>query len=138
MVLKESIRTWNLCHLILDPKLWMSVTFCQWYFIFIPSHVFMVQYLPFYLHIQRWYSCLFAGMTENLSKGFDGSTASPENLALAFYGCLWSYGGWWVRPQILVTILQVSSSKILHTQFVVFAGLGRLISILLETFKVKL
>lgn len=37
---------------------------------------------------------LCTGVTQNLSKGFDGSTDSPKNLALAFYGCLWSYGGW--------------------------------------------
>ncbi|PNF29854.1 b(0,+)-type amino acid transporter 1 [Cryptotermes secundus] len=37
---------------------------------------------------------LCTGETENLSKGSEGSAASPENLALAFYGCLWSYGGW--------------------------------------------
>jgi hypothetical protein len=36
----------------------------------------------------------FLGNTENLSKGFDGSSTSPDKVALAFYGCLWSYGGW--------------------------------------------
>jgi L-type amino acid transporter 9 len=39
-------------------------------------------------------SFLFSGNTKNLSTGFDGSTTSPKNLALAFYGCLWSYSGW--------------------------------------------
>jgi hypothetical protein len=38
-------------------------------------------------------SC-FTGKTENLSKGFDGSSTAPDKLALAFYGCLWAYGGW--------------------------------------------
>jgi L-type amino acid transporter 9 len=37
---------------------------------------------------------LSSGNTKNLSQGFEGSTTSPEHLALAFYGCLWSYGGW--------------------------------------------
>jgi L-type amino acid transporter 9 len=37
---------------------------------------------------------LCTGNTKNLSQSFDGSTTSPEKLALAFYGCLWSYGGW--------------------------------------------
>ncbi|XP_021921609.1 b(0,+)-type amino acid transporter 1-like isoform X3 [Zootermopsis nevadensis] len=37
---------------------------------------------------------LCTGKTENLSKGFDGSSTSPDKLALAFYGCLWAYGGW--------------------------------------------
>jgi hypothetical protein len=36
----------------------------------------------------------FLGNTENLSKGFDGSSTSPDKIALAFYGCFWSYGGW--------------------------------------------
>jgi len=40
-------------------------------------------------------TCGFSsGNTKNLSQSFDGSTTSPEKLALAFYGCLWSYGGW--------------------------------------------
>ncbi|PSN34459.1 b(0,+)-type amino acid transporter 1 [Blattella germanica] len=37
---------------------------------------------------------LTMGNTTNLTNIFEGSTTNPKNLALAFYGCLWSYGGW--------------------------------------------
>jgi hypothetical protein len=36
------------------------------------------------------------GNTENLTKGFEGSTTSPTNLALAFFSGLWAFDGWWV------------------------------------------
>lgn len=34
------------------------------------------------------------GNCENLKNIFDGTTASPGNLALAFYSGMWAYGGW--------------------------------------------
>jgi len=34
------------------------------------------------------------GETKNLSTGFDGTTADPGNIALAFYSGLWAYDGW--------------------------------------------
>ncbi|KAJ9590879.1 hypothetical protein L9F63_016084, partial [Diploptera punctata] len=37
---------------------------------------------------------LCAGNTKNFTNIFEGSTTDPKSLALAFYGCLWSYGGW--------------------------------------------
>ncbi|XP_068082592.1 b(0,+)-type amino acid transporter 1 isoform X2 [Anabrus simplex] len=37
---------------------------------------------------------LCIGNTENLNKGFEGSSASAKNLALAFYSGLWAYDGW--------------------------------------------
>ncbi|KAJ9577765.1 hypothetical protein L9F63_005685 [Diploptera punctata] len=37
---------------------------------------------------------LCIGNTENLSKGFEGSSASPKMLALAFYSGLWAFDGW--------------------------------------------
>ncbi|XP_069700887.1 b(0,+)-type amino acid transporter 1-like [Periplaneta americana] len=37
---------------------------------------------------------LCIGNTQNLSKGFEGSTTSPKNLALAFYSGLWAFDGW--------------------------------------------
>lgn len=36
----------------------------------------------------------FPGNTENLSKGFEGSSTSPKMLALAFYSGLWAFDGW--------------------------------------------
>ncbi|XP_021922134.1 b(0,+)-type amino acid transporter 1-like isoform X2 [Zootermopsis nevadensis] len=63
-----------------------------------------------YIHIQnifgscKLFACLvviFGGLyelcignTENLTKGFEGSTTSPTNLALAFYSGLWAFDGW--------------------------------------------
>lgn len=63
-----------------------------------------------YVHVQNIFtSCkLFAcfvvitgglyelciGNTQNLTKGFEGSTTSPTNLALAFYSGLWAFDGW--------------------------------------------
>ncbi|XP_025115068.1 b(0,+)-type amino acid transporter 1-like isoform X2 [Pomacea canaliculata] len=37
---------------------------------------------------------LFEGKTENLKTGFSGSTDSPSQIALAFYGALFAYDGW--------------------------------------------
>ncbi|KAG6442539.1 b(0,+)-type amino acid transporter 1 isoform X2 [Manduca sexta] len=34
------------------------------------------------------------GNTENLDKGFEGSTTSPGGIALALYSGLWAYDGW--------------------------------------------
>ncbi|XP_052756479.1 b(0,+)-type amino acid transporter 1-like isoform X1 [Galleria mellonella] len=34
------------------------------------------------------------GNTENLKKGFEGSTTSPGGIALALYSGLWAYDGW--------------------------------------------
>lgn len=34
------------------------------------------------------------GNTKNLSKGFEGTTTSPKDIALAFYCGLWAYDGW--------------------------------------------
>ncbi|KAJ2942117.1 hypothetical protein O0L34_g11033 [Tuta absoluta] len=34
------------------------------------------------------------GNTENLSKGFEGSTSSPGGIALALYSGLWAFDGW--------------------------------------------
>ncbi|KAG5887524.1 hypothetical protein JTB14_022136 [Gonioctena quinquepunctata] len=34
------------------------------------------------------------GNTKNLTKGFEGTTTSPKDLALAFYSGLWAYDGW--------------------------------------------
>nr|XP_034833843.1 b(0,+)-type amino acid transporter 1-like isoform X2 [Maniola hyperantus] len=34
------------------------------------------------------------GNTENLNKGFEGSTTSPGGIALALYSGLWAYDGW--------------------------------------------
>lgn len=37
---------------------------------------------------------LVQGRTENLSKGFEGTTTNPGHIALAFYNGLWAYDGW--------------------------------------------
>ncbi|XP_056635372.1 b(0,+)-type amino acid transporter 1-like isoform X2 [Diorhabda carinulata] len=34
------------------------------------------------------------GETSNLDRGFEGTTTSPKELALAFYSGLWAYDGW--------------------------------------------
>ncbi|KAJ8971078.1 hypothetical protein NQ317_014751 [Molorchus minor] len=34
------------------------------------------------------------GNTEHLSRGFEGTTNSPKDIALAFYSGLWAYDGW--------------------------------------------
>ncbi|XP_050354344.1 b(0,+)-type amino acid transporter 1-like isoform X1 [Nymphalis io] len=37
---------------------------------------------------------IIKGNTENLNKGFEGSTSSPGGIALALYSGLWAYDGW--------------------------------------------
>ncbi|XP_059476112.1 b(0,+)-type amino acid transporter 1-like [Neocloeon triangulifer] len=37
---------------------------------------------------------LINGQTQNLSKGFEGSSTDPKSIALAFYSGLWAYDGW--------------------------------------------
>ncbi|XP_047536859.1 b(0,+)-type amino acid transporter 1-like [Vanessa atalanta] len=37
---------------------------------------------------------IIKGNTENLNKGFEGSTKSPGGIALALYSGLWAYDGW--------------------------------------------
>ncbi|XP_069700827.1 b(0,+)-type amino acid transporter 1-like isoform X2 [Periplaneta americana] len=61
---------------------------------------------------------LCTGHSENLSKGFEGSTTSPKNLALAFYGCLWSYGGW---STITIITEEVKKPEVNITRSVVIA-----------------
>jgi L-type amino acid transporter 9 len=36
----------------------------------------------------------YAGYTENLEIGFEGSATSFGQIATAFYGGLWAYSGW--------------------------------------------
>ncbi|KAK3611651.1 hypothetical protein CHS0354_021904, partial [Potamilus streckersoni] len=33
---------------------------------------------------------------ENIISGFDGTTTNVTSYALAFYSCMWAYGGWYV------------------------------------------
>nr|XP_023029682.1 b(0,+)-type amino acid transporter 1-like isoform X1 [Leptinotarsa decemlineata] len=37
---------------------------------------------------------IFRGNTDNLTKGFAGTSTSPKDFALAFYSGLWAYDGW--------------------------------------------
>ena len=34
------------------------------------------------------------GHTSSLQSGFEGTTNSPSNIALAFYDAMWAYDGW--------------------------------------------
>jgi len=37
---------------------------------------------------------IIIGQTGSLSSGFEGSSTSVADYAVAFYTCMWSYGGW--------------------------------------------
>lgn len=39
---------------------------------------------------------LVLGKTQNLQKGFEGTSLVPKDVALAFYSGLWAYDGWLV------------------------------------------
>ncbi|KAL3859287.1 hypothetical protein ACJMK2_009513 [Sinanodonta woodiana] len=43
---------------------------------------------------------LCQGKVENISNGFDGTTTNITSYALAFYSCMWAYGGWYVVNNI--------------------------------------
>ena len=39
--------------------------------------------------------CMFpTGHVSSLQSGFEGTTKSPSNIALAFYDAMWAYDGW--------------------------------------------
>lgn len=40
--------------------------------------------------------CFVLGRTQNLQKGFEGTSLVPKDVALAFYSGLWAYDGWLV------------------------------------------
>ncbi len=37
---------------------------------------------------------LIQGNTQHISKGFEGTSRSPADIATAFYSGLWAYDGW--------------------------------------------
>lgn len=52
----------------------------------------IIRLMSFYIRLNT--KIYFSGNYKNLENLFGGTTASPGNIALAFFSGMWAYGGW--------------------------------------------